>query len=208
MEKFGSFLSKALIIITTLAVTISLIIFPLFPWGLPLKNNIAVIITLLINQNPLTSDFYQQLMNSNNIISYFLAAGLIIFNLTYLVTLVFIKKPFNKALLGIYMFLMVLLLTAFVLVIYNVFNFTYFQIIPFNNLWIIPIASLSLSFLTIFWYGLRNLWVNPRTLVVNSSKNNENSDGQQINYEDLQNQLHELKSQLNEVGIFQPEIES
>ncbi|WP_375317348.1 hypothetical protein [Spiroplasma endosymbiont of Virgichneumon dumeticola] len=200
MKTFGSILSKVLVIIATLSVTISLTIFPLFSWGLPLKNNIAVIITLLVNQNPLTSDLYKQLMASSNIITDYLAGGLLLFNLTYLVVLVFVKKPFSKALIAIYMFLMTLILTAFVLIIYNVFNFTYFQTIPFNNLWTIPLAGLGLSFLTIFWYGLRNLWVNPRTLVGNQSlTDSPENDEEQVSYEDLQNQLKQLKSQLKEV---------
>ncbi|WP_342276615.1 hypothetical protein [Spiroplasma endosymbiont of Nebria brevicollis] len=200
MKTFGSILSKVLIIIATLVVTISLAIFPLFSWGLSLKNNIAVIITLLVNQNPLTSDLYKQLMESSNSITAYLAGGLILFNLTYLVFLVFVKKPFIKALIAIYMFLMTLVLVGFLLIIYNVFNLTYFQTIPFNNLWTIPLACLGLSFLTIFWYGLRNLWVNPRTLVNNQSLTNfsENNE-EQVSYEDLQNQLKQFKSQLKEV---------
>lgn len=203
MKIFGSILSKVLIIIATLSVTISLSIFPLFSWGLPLKNNISVIITLLFNQKPFASDFYKQLMNSNNIAGY-LASGLILFNLTYLIALVFVKKPSIKAVIAIYMFLMTLVLTAFMLVIYNFFNFTYFQTIPFNNLWIIPLVLLGLNFLTIFWYGLRNLWVNPRKTVTNLLQNNKTTTEKQTNYEDLQNQIKQLKLQLKEIKHVKP----
>lgn len=203
MKIFGSILSKVLIIIATLSVTISLSIFPLFSWGLPLKNNIAVIITLLFIQKPFASDFYKQLMNSNNITGY-LASGLILFNLTYLIALVFVKKPSIKAVIAIYMFLMTLVLTAFMLVIYNFFNFTYFQTIPLNNLWIIPLVLLGLNFLTIFWYGLRNLWVNPRKTVTNLLQNNKTTTEKQTNYEDLQNQIKQLKLQLKEIKHVKP----
>lgn len=203
MKIFGSILSKVLIIISTLSVTISLSIFPLFSWGLPLKNNIAVIITLLFNQKPFASDFYKQLMNSDNITGY-LTSGLILFNLTYLIALIFVKKPSIKAVIAIYMFLMTLILTAFILVIYNFFNFTYFQTIPLNNLWIIQLALLGLNFLTIFWYGLRNLWVNPRKMVTNLLQNNETTTEKQVNYEDLQNQIKQLKLQLKEIKHVKP----
>lgn len=203
MKIFGSILSKVLIIIATLSVTISLSIFPLFSWGLPLQNNIAVIITLLFNQKPFASDFYKQLMNSNNITGY-LASGLILFNLTYLIVLVFVKKPSIKAVIAIYMFLMTLVFTAFMLFIYNFFNFTYFQTIPLNNLWIIPLVLSGLNFLAIFWYGLRNLWVNPRKMVTNLLQNNKTTTEKQTNCEDLQNQIKQLKLQLKEIKHVKP----
>lgn len=83
-------------IINVLTVTISLSIFPLFNWGVPLKNNIAIIIILIVNKEPITSSFYKQIMTSDSIVSLYTFGTLLIFNLTYLMPLIFIKKTFFK----------------------------------------------------------------------------------------------------------------
>lgn len=161
MKKNSLILSKILVIVTVLALTISLSVFPLFSWGMPLKNNIAVIITLIVNKEPITSSFYQQLMNSNYVITLYTFGTLFIFNLTYLIPLIFIKKPYARSFFAIHMLLMALVLVILTLVLFNYFNFKNFQSIAFDNVWIIPWVCISLSLLTIFWYGLKNLWVNP-----------------------------------------------
>ena len=204
MRKNSLILSKTLIIVTVLTVTISLSIFSLFNWGISLKNNIAIIITLIVNKEPITSSFYQQLMTSDSTISLYTFGTLLIFNLTYLIPLIFIKKPFSKSVFAIHMLLMNLLLVLFILVLFNYFNIKNFQTIPFNNLWTIPWVGIGLNLLTIFWYGLKNLWVNPQQL---SKKTNYYSKNKKENiksvdlpsYEDLYLQLKMLKKQLKEI---------
>lgn len=205
MAKNNLILSKILVIIATLIATISLSIFSLFIWGVPLKNNIAVIITLIVNKEPITSSFYRQLMDNNIAISLYTFGVILIFNLTYLIPLIFIKKPFAKSVFAIHMLLMTLILVLFILVLFNFFNFKNFQTIAFNNLWTIPWVGIALSLITIFWYGLRNLWVNPRQLPKNTNTNINNKDKENVNddrflsYEDLQLQLKTLKKQLKDV---------
>lgn len=203
MKKNNLILSKILVIITTLITTISLSIFSLFSWGEPLKNNIAVTITLIVNKEPFTSSFYQQLMNSNIVITLYTFGILLIFNLTYLIPLIFIKKPFSKSVFAIHMLLMTLILLLFILVLFNIFNFKSFQTIAFNNFWIIPWVGIALNLFAIFWYGLKNLWINPPQLLKKTnpnSKNKENvSDGILPSYQELQLQLKTLKKQLKEV---------
>lgn len=203
MAKNNLILSKILVIIVTLIATISLSIFSLFSWGVPLKNNIAVIITLIVNKEPITSSFYQQLMNNNIAISLYTFGVLLIFNLTYLIPLIFIKRPFAKSVFAIHMLLMTLILVLFILVLFNFFNFKNFQTIAFNNLWTIPWVGIALSLITIFWYGLRNLWVNPRQLPKNTNINSKEKENVNhdllLSYEDLQLQLKTLKKQLKEV---------
>ncbi|WP_338980429.1 hypothetical protein [Spiroplasma endosymbiont of Lasioglossum malachurum] len=204
MKKNNLILSKTLVIISVLTVTISLSIFPLFNWGVPLKNNIAIIIALIVNKEPITSSFYKQLMTSDSIVSLYTFETLLIFNLTYLIPLIFIKKPFSRSVFAIHMLLITLVLILFVLVLFNYFNIRNFQTIPFKDLWTIPWAGIGLSLLTIFWYGLKNLWFNPPQL---SKKSNDYSKNKKEeiksddlpSYEDLQLQLKMLKKQLKEV---------
>lgn len=118
MKKNNLILSKILVIISVLTVTISLSIFPLFNWGVPLKNNIAII-TLIVNKEPITSSFYKQLMTSDSIVSLYTFGTLLIFNLTYLIPLIFIKKPFSISVFAIHMLLITLVLILFVLVLFN-----------------------------------------------------------------------------------------
>lgn len=135
MEKNNLILSKMLVMIAVLIATISLSLFSLFSWGTALKNNIAVIITLIVNKEPIISSFYQQLMDSNFIVSLYTFGLLLIFNLTYLlIPLIFIKKPFAKSVFAIHMLLMTLILVLFILILFNFFNFKSFQNITFNNL--------------------------------------------------------------------------
>lgn len=174
MEKNNLILSKMLVMIAVLIATISLSLFSLFSWGTALKNNIAVIITLIVNKEPIISSFYQQLMDSNFIVSLYTFGLLLIFNLTYLlIPLIFIKKPFAKSVFAIHMLLMTLILVLFILILFNFFNFKSFQNITFNNLWIIPWVGIGLSLVVIFWYGLKNLWVNPRQLPKNVNPNSK-----------------------------------
>lgn len=202
MKKNNLILSKILVMIAVLIVTISLSLFSLFSWGIALKNNIAVIITLIVNKEPIISSFYQQLMVSNFMVSLYTFGVLLIFNLTYLIPLIFIKKPFAKSVFAIHMLLMTLILALFILILFNFFNFKSFQNIAFNNLWIIPWVGIGLSLVTIFWYGLKNLWVNPRQLPKNvnpNSKDKNINDESLPSYRELQLQLKALKKQLKEV---------
>lgn len=205
MKKNNLIFSKIFVIVAILIVTISLSIFSLFSWGTSLKNNIAVIITLIVNKEPITSSFFQQLMDNNIAISLYTFGVSLIFNLSYLIPLIFIKKPFAKSVLSIHMMLMTLILVLFILMLFNFFNFKNFETIPFNNLWIIPWVGIVLSLLAIFWYGLRNLWVNPSQLSkkinadANDQKNENVNDDSLPSYEELQLQLKTLKKQLKEV---------
>lgn len=203
MEKNGSNLSKILVIITALTLTISLSTFPLFSWANPLKHNLAIIITLIVNKEPIISNFYKQLMISKLAITVYSFVTLLIFNLTYLIPLIFIKKPFAKSLFAIWMLLITLLLVLFMLVLFNVFTIKNFKTIPFDNLWIIPWIAIALSLITIFWYGSKNLWDNPRQLLIKTNvyRVNENDVNNDVlpSYQDLQLQLKMLKKQLKEV---------
>lgn len=203
MQKKSTF-SKLLVIIAFLIITISLTIFPIFSWGASLKNNIAIIFTLIFNQMPITSDFYQQLMNSQLLVSGYMLAILLVFNLTYFLPLIFIKKPFAKSLLAIYMLLMTLVLALFLLMLFNYFKMENFQIITFHDLWFIPWVGIACSLVTIFWYGLKNLWDNPRklTMPINSNENKDqviyNHDNLPT-YQELKMQLKTLKEQLKAI---------
>ncbi len=203
MEKNNLILSKILVMIAVLIATISLSLFSLFSWAEPLKNNIAVIITLIVNKEPIISSFYQQLMDSNFIVSLYIFGVLLIFNLTYLIPLIFIKKPFAKSVFAIYMLLMTLILVLVILVLFNFFNLKNFETIAINNLWTIPWVGIGLTLMTIFCYGLKNLWVNPQQLSKNvnpNSKDKKNINDESLpSYQELQLQLKALKKQLKEV---------
>lgn len=205
MKVFGNLFSKFLIITTMLVVTISLAIIVTTNSAIALKNNIVVVIVLLANQNPITSDLYQQLMDSSNNIIAYVFGILFLINLTVFIPVIFIKEPFSKAVLSICMIIITLVLTLLVATFYNFFNTINFESVAVNHYLIIPFVGLGLVYLSIFWYGLRNLWVNPaKKVVVKSSiykkqipTNNKLLDNQ--SYENLQAQLRTLKKQLKEV---------